>query len=362
MPLAIDIAIVNYHSAEDVAESLTQLGDWPHGTLWVVDNSVDATQAQQLQSILISRPSAELIVSPENLGFGAACNLAFKRSNAPFFLLLNPDARIHSEDILRLVAALKDDDALAAVSPVMTWNEDATFFIPHNITQSPWGVCKAALATHSPPLARQLALRHIDQLQRDLLQENPFDVAFLTGAVLMLKRSAIVSAFGIFDPAYFMFYEDTDLSRRLWRSGRRLAVVPKARATHHYRHRPFKASLMTSARQTYFEHHFPIFFRLTASLKRVDAWTTPAQINDYPFDHHGLVTSAVQFAAATRHRGVIAFSPLPLMVPAIFRDVSSSYQSFSQTEWDLLEPGNYSALLAPEASGAKTTTVSFTKY
>jgi len=49
--MQIDIAIVNYHSADQVADCLTTLGLWDGGTIWLVDNSCDAEQAQTLRAL-----------------------------------------------------------------------------------------------------------------------------------------------------------------------------------------------------------------------------------------------------------------------------------------------------------------------
>ena len=36
---SIDIAIVNYRSANDTLQALARLANWPNGTIWLVDNS-----------------------------------------------------------------------------------------------------------------------------------------------------------------------------------------------------------------------------------------------------------------------------------------------------------------------------------
>ena len=87
-PARVDIAIVNFHSAEDVRASLDALGPWTHGTIWLIDNSCDTHEAQALRQMAASCPEARVLVAPENLGFGRGCNLAYALSQAEYFLLL----------------------------------------------------------------------------------------------------------------------------------------------------------------------------------------------------------------------------------------------------------------------------------
>jgi hypothetical protein len=37
--ISIDVAIVNFRDVADTLQTLRHLGNWPHGTVWVVDNS-----------------------------------------------------------------------------------------------------------------------------------------------------------------------------------------------------------------------------------------------------------------------------------------------------------------------------------
>ena len=65
------------------------------------------------------------------------------------------------------------------------------------------------------------------------LHRRPTDVAVATGGFFALRRE-VWDALGGFDPIYFAYHEDTDLSVRSWLSGRRVVYVPDAVADHHY--------------------------------------------------------------------------------------------------------------------------------
>jgi GT2 family glycosyltransferase len=353
---AIDIVIVNYRGMDDTLVALQRLGEWPHGTVWVVDNSAseaDQAMASQLLREGVARhPFARLLATEHNIGFGRACNLAFAQSSAPHFLLLNPDARITAHNVLQLGRTLDEQPRLAAVSPKIYWNAERSFVQPSAFPQTPGASLSLAWASRAPARAQLAARRYLDGMVRSMQSTEPVEVDFVAGSVLLLRRSAVLTAGGLFDPGYFMFFEDADLSRRLRRRGHSLAVDPAATAVHEYRHKPFKEALMAQSQQLFFRKQYPLFHRLSGQLRRVQALAKPMEpaawfhLLPRPTPH------AQAFTEQTQDAAVLAFSPSLLMRPCIFRPEPAKATPFSQAEWGLLEPGSYVALLQSAASSS----------
>ena len=172
-----------------------------------------------------------------------------------------------------------------------------------------------------------------------------FEVGFLAGSVLMLRRSAVLQAGGLFDPDYFMFYEDSDLSLRLRRVGLKLAIVPAVSAVHGYRHKAFKADLMAQSQQQYFSKQYPFFYRLSDRLARVEALARPVLAREWFKVLPQAVSSAGEFARQIGGASVLALSPSMLMMPAMFRPSVAEASCLDEQEWALLEPAAYVALL-----------------
>jgi len=341
----IDIAVVNYRGAHETLAAVAALGRWPHGTVWVVDNSADAAEAERLRLGLAAWPHARLLVAADNLGFGRGCNLAFAQSAADYFFLLNPDARIAAADILAMAATLDADPRIAAASPRIFWNEEHSFLLPCAQPQTLRELLASTLASRLPALARRRAARHLEQTRRQLQGGAPQEVAFLAGAALLLRRSALLRAGGLFDPGYFMFFEDSELSVRLRRAGFRLALLPAASAVHGYRHQQFKAALMAQSRRRYFGQLHPGLGASLRWLDRIDAMARPLAPEPW-FDRLGPpLQGAAAFGQAAQGAGVLALSPSLLMVPAMLRNPAARHTGFSDAEWALLEPGGYVALL-----------------
>ncbi|MCX7246456.1 MAG: glycosyltransferase [Burkholderiales bacterium] len=362
---SIDVVIVNYRGAADTLQALARLADWPYGTLWLVDNSAHepdmAAQTAALQQATADHPCVRLLAPGANLGFGCACNLAFAQSSADYLLLLNPDARISTEDVLRLAQTMQDRPRLAGVSPKIYWNEQRSFALPAAFAQTPWYYVAQALATRSRRLAQWAARRGLLRTMRQMAGSEIFGVDFVAGSVLLLRRSAVLQAGGLFDPDYFMFFEDSDLSLRLRRAGYELAIVPDATAEHEYRHKAFKAGLMEQSQQHYFNKQYPLFYRWSGKLSRVPQLAGAVDLNAWFKVLAQPVNSPEEFARQTGGAGVLAFSPTMLLMPAIFRPSVEQARPFDAQEWGLLEPGPYTALLVDPDSSTSPTWVYFRK-
>jgi GT2 family glycosyltransferase len=402
----IDIIIVNYRGATDTLQALARLAEWPHGTLWLVDNSAHepdmAADTAALQQAVVSlratagtantpsviasearqsmdsgvmdrhglrprddenveQPCVKLLTPGANLGFGRACNLAFAASSAEFVLLLNPDARICADDVLLLARTLTEQPRLAGVSPKIYWNEERSFVLPAAFAQTPWYYVAQALATRSRRIAQWAARRGLQRAMRQMAGSKVFEVDFVAGSVLLLRRSAVLQAGGLFDPDYFMFFEDSDLSLRLRHAGYELAIVPGATAQHEYRHKAFKAELMAQSQQHYFRKQSPLFYRCSGQLSRVPQLAGAVDLNAWFKVLAQPVNSAEEFAHQTGGAGVLAFSPTMLLMPAIFRPSAAQARPFDAQEWALLEPGPYTALLVGADSSKAVSWVYFRK-
>lgn len=355
---SIDIALVNYRCAADTLLALAPLTHWPHGTVWVVDNSACAldmsTETEQLRAACALMPSVKLLTPASNLGFGGACNLAFEPSRAEFFLLLNPDARIAMPDVLVLADTLTARPYLGGVSPKIYWNAQRSFVQPAAFPQTPGYHLAQTLATHSRSIAQWGAYRGVRRSMQRMDRSTEFKVSFLAGSVLMLRRSAVQRARGLFDPLYFMFYEDSDLSLRLRKAGYGLAIAPQAHAEHTYRHKAFKAELMAQSEQQYFSKFFGVFYRLSGKLQHLPRLRRPVALSEWFQVLPQPITRAEDFTAQTGAADVLAFSPALLMMPSIFRPSRQSARPFDASEWALLEPGNYTALLMKDLPGKAT--------
>lgn len=342
--IGLDVAIVNFHSCNDTLAAIESVGIGSHGTIWVIDNSEDAAQAEALRQALAARNDVKVVIAESNLGFGRACNRIFLTTTAPFLLLLNPDARIGADDVRRLLVTMQGNPMIGAVSPRIYWDPNRAFLLPAAFPQSPLASLALAAGSRIPSLARQIATHRLYRMHRLMTRPQPFAVDFLAGAVMMIRRDAVNAVGGLFDDEYFMFFEDADLSVRLRRGGYGLRIVPGSSAEHTYRHKAFKASLMDMSRSIFFRKRFPLFYRLSDELRLVDRIQRQVRA---PQGAVALARTAAEFNDVTRGATLLGFSPSPLAMPAAFRSVNQEAVPMDAATWQLLEDGTYHFFVAP---------------
>jgi len=182
--LPISVIVVTYNSAHCVGHALAAAP--PAVELIVVDN------ASSDDSIKLARTfPCTLIANDRNLGFGAACNQGARIATGEFLLFLNPDAVLAPDAVDLLLAA--------AASRL-----DAVAFGPRH---------------ELPAVANAQAPSGIRE------------VRFLSGAALLIRRSAFDKVGG-FDETFFLYFEDEDLCLRLAECGP-LIEVADAVVLHH---------------------------------------------------------------------------------------------------------------------------------
>lgn len=161
--------------------------------------------------------SARIVVTERNVGYAGGYNRALDLANAPFVLLLNPDARLAPDFLERALPAF-EDPRVGIVTGTL-WREDG-------VTVDSSGLF---LARSRKPLDRGFDRRH------DASRDTAGPVLGACGAAALYRRAMIddIADDGdLFDADYFAFYEDLEVSWRAWRAGWRAVHVPEARAVH----------------------------------------------------------------------------------------------------------------------------------
>lgn len=154
-----------------------------------------------------------------NIGFGRACNLGASAATTEFVLFLNPDARLEAEDLARLEAVLDAHASAAVAAPVIE--------LPDGSIQ-PVGAMPSwlGLALDRTPL-HPIAHRTL-RVPRDA---EPIETTWVSGAAFLIRRAAF-EAVGGFDPRFFLYYEESDLFRRLSRKKHQILACGNTRCTH----------------------------------------------------------------------------------------------------------------------------------
>lgn len=214
-PLTVDVAVVNWNTAEAAGESsrafLGSAGAELNVT--VIDNASEPEERAALERL---RPDgAELILSDINLGFGAAANRALLGGISDFVCVSNADV-------------VPEPDAIAILAGFCAENRECGMVGPAFAEQSAYHarLPKPAALTLRPLIG---GLGH--HPVPSPAPGETIEVEQPAGACFLVRRE-VWDRLGGFDEGYFLWYEDVDLARRLRDAGLRNFVCGSARVHH----------------------------------------------------------------------------------------------------------------------------------
>lgn len=213
------VILVNYKGARDTDVCLRSLyaGD-AVPRIVVVDNTPDDPG---LPDVVARYPGVHLIAAPENLGFGAGNNLgiawALARTDCEFVFLLNNDAWVEMDAILKLELALDrhPDAGIAAPKIVFSGRPQALWYGPGEVD---WR------------LARGIVPGYLGD-SRSSSAQTPRYATFASGCAMLIRREAL-KKIGGFNPCFFMYEEDVELCLRAARHGYKLWYQPDSLIHH----------------------------------------------------------------------------------------------------------------------------------
>lgn len=207
----VSIVIVNYntlHVLKPCIDSIEAHTEGINYEIIVVDNgSTDGSKAMMGQD-----PRLTWIDTGENLGFGRANNMGLKRARGKYILFLNSDTLLVNNAIAQMHNfATHYEGCLGALGCIL---ENSLGEPIHSYGAFPCmrddfsklllTPIRKALGCHqAPPTAWPVTWMRVD---------------YVTGADLMVARS-VLDECGAFDPAFFMYCEETEMEHRFMLRG-----------------------------------------------------------------------------------------------------------------------------------------------
>ena len=186
----------------------------------VVDNGSDDGAG----TIVTTRGGIRLLVNDRNRGFAAAANQGTRAARAPFFLFLNPDARLAPATLPLLVTALEERKHAGLASPRLLFPDGRP-------QPSAWLEPTLATLAFEALLLRNLSPRSRFDHLTPPEEGGPIEVPVIAGTCLLARRSSF-DQLGGFDESFFLYYEDFDLCLRARGVGWLSLLVPAATAVH----------------------------------------------------------------------------------------------------------------------------------
>jgi GT2 family glycosyltransferase len=222
----LDVFIVTFYSdllilgkvlkrLEDAATSCEEL----FCRVCVVDNSFGREKSyfEGLNQLLLSNKlNIKVYSSKSNVGFAQANNFAFEMLShqspeADYILVLNPDAFLSLDSLNRALEKMNNHPEIGVLLPRFKSESGQDLYLAKRYPNL-WVLFLRGFA---PTCLKKLFQKSIDAYD---LKDRPADQPHLetvvgSGACFLMRRN-IWAALGGFDPRFFLYFEDFDLTFR----------------------------------------------------------------------------------------------------------------------------------------------------
>ena len=238
----VSVIIINYKTPDlviDCVRSIKQMTEDISYEIIVVDNASDDGSVELIKQEL--RDDVALIESETNLGFGKANNLGVRQVNGKYVFLLNSDTVLINNAIKILYDYMEQSPKVGAVGGNLysvDLKENSSFSMNFDDIESikkqaSWG------SIITEVLSRQFRQKFYNEEQkRKYAYKNtfnhsnePMEVGYIFGSDMMLSRE-LYNQMGGFDPEFFMYAEEEELSWRIHKAGYKIVSVPMAKIIH----------------------------------------------------------------------------------------------------------------------------------
>jgi len=212
MQARVAIILVNWNGYAMTKDCINSILENPSSAyqIVVVDNGSTDGSVQKLREAF---PQIHLIASSENLGFTGGNNLGMRwalEQGFDYSFLLNNDTFVGSGFLEPMLTFMDEHPQTGAVQPRICFAHDQSLIWNAGAAYHPWlgiATTRGYNKTDGPQFA----------------QTMPLD--WITGCAFFI-RNEVLRQIGLFEPAFFTYYEDVDLSFRIVKAGYGLHYLP----------------------------------------------------------------------------------------------------------------------------------------
>jgi len=209
----VSVVVLSYNRPDFLEQALRSIAAQTYRNLEVIVVDNPSAASERIRAIVGQFSAARLIAMPKNAGYTGGMNEGIRQARGEYVYLTEDDMLTEPPAIAALVQYAETDPQAAILSGI--------HFDEHGAM------------VHAGGFLRLGAVYSLFLLGRDTPEPpamaGPFCATYATGAMLMLRRSA-VEELGSFRPDFFMYLEDVELCVRFLRAGRTIVIVPAARA------------------------------------------------------------------------------------------------------------------------------------
>lgn len=251
----LSIIIVSYKSTQDIVNCVASIRghfkDFAYEIIIVNNFSGDAA----LYEMAGQNPDLILLDDGENKGYGRANNAGTAIAKGKYICYMNPDIII-TKNVLPLLVWMDGNPQIGMAGPLLR-NSDLS--IQHSCRELPspdnWFAFVFSLNTLFPKIT---AWGNYSMM--GFPYSGDAEVGWVSGAYMLTSR-ALMEEVGGFDPAFFMYCEDTDLCWKVREAGYTVMFSDRSEAIHiggttSVSKSEFKARALTESYEILWKKHY----------------------------------------------------------------------------------------------------------
>ncbi|MGL5485019.1 MAG: hypothetical protein ACRDC6_01845 [Shewanella sp.] len=205
---------------------------------FVMVNNYDGGESFEIERVMM-RYAMDIgvkfkIIRSKNYGFGIAHNKGFFSDlESDYHIVINPDLEVDEIAIKNAISFMILHPECGLLSPYATWGDGQV----QRLCKRYPTVFDLFLRGFMPKIIRDLFSKRLSRYEMsDVLNDKDvyWDPPIVSGC-FMLFRTEVLKQIGGFDPRFFLYFEDFDISLRTAKISR-IAYVPQVKVVHHGGH------------------------------------------------------------------------------------------------------------------------------
>ncbi|MCA2734318.1 MAG: glycosyltransferase family 2 protein [Pseudanabaena sp. M135S2SP2A07QC] len=219
----VSIILVNFNGEDVLVNCLRSLEKFVpkhNSEIIVVDNSSHDNSINIIESKF---PDVRLIKLPQNLGFGTGNNVGAREAKGDFLLLLNTDTIVTSNFLPHLLELMSSNSDVGIIGPKLVF-PDGKFQVSFSPEISFTGEIRA----------KKMHKNSYDENKLYLIEKNFQSIRavdIVVGAAFFIRKD-LFDLLGGFDERFFMYFEESDLCKRVRDKGYKVLYTPHISIIH----------------------------------------------------------------------------------------------------------------------------------
>lgn len=214
MKPVLSVIIVNFNTGKLLAECIASIKKNPNVEVIVVDNGSTDDSAAAVGKF-------QIISNKTNVGFAKAANQGIRKARGEYILLLNPDTKVKQGAIAEMLTFAQNTPDAGVVGAQLV-NPDGS--VQPSVFHFPtiFGAIKEFWLGQKGTYTKYIPTG-----------SEPAVVDSLVGAAFLITPQACKRV-GLLNERFWMYFEDLDYCRRVYRAGLKVCYLPSAQVVHYH--------------------------------------------------------------------------------------------------------------------------------